>query len=98
MKLISGSGGLFSHHLAGRPQHADEHGAVTERTVWPLLIGYLDARRILVGWCELRQDYRSFRLDRIRAADFLDDAIPGRPAQMRAEWLKRVRAEATSRN
>ncbi|MEZ0243968.1 MAG: helix-turn-helix transcriptional regulator [Sphingomonas sp.] len=81
-----------------RLSYADQEGAVTERIVWPLLIGYLDARRILVGWCELRQDYRSFRLDRIRAADFLDDAIPGRPAHMRAEWLKRVRGEATSRN
>ncbi len=81
-----------------RIDYADESGAVTDRTVWPLLIGYLDARRILVGWCELRQDYRSFRLDRIRAADFLDDAIPGRPAQMRAEWLRRVRRDATSRS
>jgi predicted DNA-binding transcriptional regulator YafY len=79
-----------------RIDYADEHGAVTERTVWPLLIGYLDARRILVGWCELRQDYRSFRLDRIRAAEFLDESVPGRPAQMRAEWLKRIRTTSRS--
>jgi predicted DNA-binding transcriptional regulator YafY len=76
--------------------YADEHGAVTDRTVWPLMIGYLDARRILIGWCELRGDYRSFRLDRIRDAEFLDDPIPGRPAQMRAEWLRRVRREANA--
>jgi predicted DNA-binding transcriptional regulator YafY len=79
-----------------RIDYADEHGAVTERTVWPLMIGYLDARRILIGWCELRGDYRSFRLDRIRDAAFLDDPIPGRPAQMRAEWLRRVRHEAAA--
>ncbi|NML07521.1 YafY family protein [Sphingomonas sp. G-3-2-10] len=76
--------------------YADESSAVTERTVWPLMIGYLDARRILIGWCELRGDYRSFRLDRIREAEFLDDPIPGRPAQMRAEWLRRVRREASA--
>lgn len=81
-----------------RIDYADEHGAATERTVWPLMIGYLDARRILIGWCELRGDYRSFRLDRIRDAAFLDDLIPGRPAQLRAEWLRRVRHEAAARS
>ncbi len=70
--------------------YADEQGRLTERTVWPLLIGYLDARRILVAWCELRADFRTFRLDRIRSATFLDAPIPGRPALLRARWLKEV--------
>lgn len=59
----------------------------TERVIWPILIGYFEAVRMLVGWCELRQDFRSFRIDRIRSATFLDERFPGRAAQLRAQWL-----------
>jgi predicted DNA-binding transcriptional regulator YafY len=59
----------------------------TERVVWPIVIGYMDAARTLIGWCELRQDFRSFRVDRIVRADFLDERFPARPAALRAKWM-----------
>jgi predicted DNA-binding transcriptional regulator YafY len=68
--------------------YQDESERLTERTLWPLLIGYRDATRLLVAWCELRGDFRTFRLDRIQHATFLDAAIPGRPALLRAQWMK----------
>lgn len=64
-----------------------ENGAVGERTVWPAMVAYLDAARILVAWCELRQDFRSFRLDRIVTATPLDVRYPSRPAILRARYL-----------
>jgi predicted DNA-binding transcriptional regulator YafY len=70
--------------------YGDETGRLTQRIVWPLLIGYQDATRLLIAWCELRQDFRTFRLDRIRQATFLQDPIPGRPATLRAQWLKKM--------
>jgi len=70
--------------------YRDGEGRRSERRVWPLMIGYQDARRILVGWCELRGDFRSFRLDRIEEAEFLDERIPRSPAALRREWLKSV--------
>ncbi|UIJ46569.1 YafY family transcriptional regulator [Sphingomonas cannabina] len=70
-----------------RLDYRDEKGAATERTVWPALIGYLDAARILVAWCELRQDFRSFRLDRMVACETLAERYPARPAALRARWL-----------
>lgn len=75
-------------HIAYR----DESDRASERTLWPLLIGYRDATRLLVAWCELRDDFRTFRLDRIQHADFLDTAIPGRPALLRMQWMKRLAA------
>ncbi|MEP9359470.1 YafY family protein [Sphingomonas sp. KR3-1] len=78
---------------AGRKLHldyADEQGRATQRTVWPLMIGYADATRVLLAWCELRGDFRTFRLDRITAAAFLDAAIPGSPAQLRTRWLSTI--------
>ncbi|WEK02427.1 MAG: YafY family protein [Candidatus Sphingomonas phytovorans] len=64
-----------------------EDGGLTERTVWPALLGYHHSARILIAWCELREDFRSFRLDRIIAAETLDARYPTRPAQLRARWL-----------
>ena len=41
--------------------YRDEHGRDSERTIWPIAIGYHEAVRILAAWCELRRDFRSFR-------------------------------------
>ena len=38
---------------------------VTERAIEPLAIYSVDSKWIVVAWCHLRNDYRSFRLDRI---------------------------------
>lgn len=59
----------------------------THRVVWPVAVAYLEAARILAGWCELRGDFRHFRVDRIVDAEFLDDRYPARPAALRAKWL-----------
>jgi predicted DNA-binding transcriptional regulator YafY len=39
----------------------------TKRIVWPLQLGFMDRARVLVAWCELREDFRFFRTDRIQA-------------------------------
>jgi predicted DNA-binding transcriptional regulator YafY len=43
----------------------DGRGNVTERTIWPFGLGYFDGVLIAMAWCELRQDLRHFRADRI---------------------------------
>src|SRR5262245_3595483 len=42
--------------------------AVTERTIRPLGLYFWGGTWTVGGWCELRADYRNFRLDRIRQA------------------------------
>jgi predicted DNA-binding transcriptional regulator YafY len=59
----------------------------TARVIWPIVVGYHEAVRLLIGWCELRKDFRSFRIDRIIAATFMDERYPARPSQLRAKWL-----------
>lgn len=51
------------HRLALAYQDADEQ--VTERTVRPLGLWFWGKVWTLVAWCELRDDFRMFRLDRI---------------------------------
>jgi len=80
-----------------RLRYSDERGNQTERVIWPVAIGYRDAVRILVGWCELRSDFRVFRSDRVREADFLEEIYPERRAILRARWRKAREAEQAAR-
>jgi predicted DNA-binding transcriptional regulator YafY len=68
--------------------YRDEQERMTERVIWPFAVGYHEAARLLVAWCELRQAFRSFRTDRVGAARFLDDRFPERPATLRARWRR----------
>ena len=52
--------------------YADEAGARTERVVRPLGLWFWGKVWTLVGWCELRDDFRMFRVDRI--ADMTEGA------------------------
>lgn len=82
---------LRTHIHAGkklRLHYRDEQGRTSERTIWPIAIGYLETVRHLVAWCELRRDFRSFRIDRVTEAIFLDEKYPERRAALRAKWMK----------
>lgn len=67
--------------------YRDRNGEVSERIVWPVAIAYLDAARVLVAWCELREGFRDFRADRIVEAQFLDERFPSRPVDLRRKWM-----------
>ncbi|MBP0656706.1 WYL domain-containing protein, partial [Mycobacterium tuberculosis] len=54
--------------------------------VWPFALGFLDKVRMLVAWCELRQDFRHFRTDRIIAATVTDDRYPRRRQVLLKDW------------
>jgi predicted DNA-binding transcriptional regulator YafY len=71
-----------------RIDYRDELGERTDRVVWPIIIGFLDDTRMLAAWCELRQDFRHFRTDRIVAAEFLDDHHGSRPGTLRQRWKR----------
>ncbi len=64
-------------------------GTATERTIWPFAIGFFDRVRVVIGWCELRTDYRHFRLDRIDRMELLAERYPRRRAAMLKEWRER---------
>jgi predicted DNA-binding transcriptional regulator YafY len=68
--------------------YRDEQDRLSERTIWPFAVGYHETVRLLIAWCELRGDFRSFRTDRVTAAEFLEERYPERPAILRARWRK----------
>ncbi len=68
--------------------YRDEQGAVTRRIIWPVTVAYLDTVRLIGAWCELRQAFRSFRTDRVVAADFTSERYSRPRRQLWAEWRK----------
>ncbi len=89
--LIGGEIDLAALRLAIRAErklcigYRDLRGAASERTVWPLALGFFDNARVLVAWCELRGDFRHFRADRIASLSVSEERYPGRrPALIRA--------------
>lgn len=41
----------------------------TTRTVWPVCLSFFADAVVMVAWCTLRGDFRTFRVDRIEVAD-----------------------------
>ena len=58
----------------------------TDRKVWPLAIIYHIEVIVLAAWCELREDFRHFRADRITACSLAGDRFAGQGEGMRAQW------------
>ena len=53
--------------------YSDVKQQVTQRTIWPLGLFFWGAVWTIGSWCELRQAFRIFRLDRIRNISVLND-------------------------
>ncbi len=68
-------------------RYVDEAGRTSERTVWPFMVGYVTTAQVIVTWCELRQDFRLFRTDRLVSVEFLDQHYPEPRATLRRRWL-----------
>jgi predicted DNA-binding transcriptional regulator YafY len=66
--------------------YRDERGGTSERTIWPVIVGYFDTIRMVAAWCELRDDFRNFRTDRVTSADFLDERHGCRAGELRTRW------------
>lgn len=54
-------------------EYQSKAGEVTTRRVRPLLLSFYGAIWNLTTWCEVRRDFRTFRVDCILAARFLDE-------------------------
>jgi predicted DNA-binding transcriptional regulator YafY len=70
--------------------------ARTQRKVWPLAVSFYGSIRLLSGWCELRQDFRSFRADLIQSMTVLDDRYPNQRGRTLADFRKAMRARMTA--
>lgn len=66
--------------------YRDAKGQASRRVVWPVALGFFETSRILAGWCELRGDFRHFRLDRVESWNALSQRYPGSRADLFVRW------------
>jgi predicted DNA-binding transcriptional regulator YafY len=69
--------------------YQDAEARCTERTVRPIALVYYVDTVILAAWCELRQDFRHFRADRVQACNAADSFFSGQGEELRAAWRAR---------
>jgi predicted DNA-binding transcriptional regulator YafY len=76
--------------------YSREDGQPSVRRVHPLALYFWGGTWTLAAWCELRTDFRTFRVDRIEHVDSLDESFTPRPGQTLADYLRRVRSRLES--
>ncbi|MGZ9809760.1 helix-turn-helix transcriptional regulator [Pseudoroseicyclus sp. H15] len=64
-------------------------GRVSQRHVWPIVLGYEETRCLLIAWCEDREALRHFRVERMSGLEVLDR----RPARRRSDMMRLWDAE-----
>ncbi|UXS00518.1 helix-turn-helix transcriptional regulator [Agrobacterium tumefaciens] len=69
--------------------YRDEKGDLTERVVWPFALAFFDLVRVVLAWCETRQDFRSFRADRIEGFGTMGERYPRRRQTLLKQWRER---------
>lgn len=81
-----------SHHKL-HLVYRDLNEQTSERTVRPLACVYWGKVWTLSAWCEKRNDFRGFRVDRIDKATCLPKRFRDEPGKTLADMLRHVRGE-----
>jgi predicted DNA-binding transcriptional regulator YafY len=66
--------------------YTDEAGKQTQRPVWPVTLAYYEDKHIIGAWCTLRQDFRNFRIDRVRDWRLGEEPFGRRRVILLKEW------------
>ncbi|HVV68555.1 MAG TPA: YafY family protein [Gammaproteobacteria bacterium] len=80
--------------------YKDAQGDMTTRIIWPFALGYFDHVRILIAWCELRNDFRHFRADRIGKFTAKQERYPRKRQVLLKAWRQEMMTShrATDKN
>ncbi len=70
-----------------RITYADARGRESERTVWPVAMAYYVDVTVLGAWCEMRNDFRHFRVERIIASAISDERFPTDGGKLMERWF-----------
>lgn len=90
--IAAGDADLVAIRQAIRSEHKlqidyqDGQQGQSQRTIWPFALAFFDHVRVLVAWCELRQDFRHFRTDRISHLEVCKERYPRRRQVLLKQW------------
>ncbi len=71
-------------------QYQDEKGKSSLRTVNPLGLFYWGGRWTVLSWCNLREDFRNFRIDRIKGLKVTSDKFHSQNGQTLEDFFKLI--------
>jgi len=66
--------------------YTDPSGQRTDRTVCPLALAFFNEVQVLAAWCELRDSFRHFRVDRIASLSPSEERFRGRRRTLLKAW------------
>jgi predicted DNA-binding transcriptional regulator YafY len=73
--------------------YRDVNEAESERSVRPLGLSFFGSTWMLTAWCELRSDFRNFRLDRVESLRLLEEHFVEEPGKTWEDYVKHMEAE-----
>jgi predicted DNA-binding transcriptional regulator YafY len=71
-------------------KYVREDGEPSVRQVWPLALVFWSGVWTLTSWCELRNDFRDFRLDRMDEVAILERTFSPKKGQRLEDHLRKV--------
>jgi len=96
LAVMSSIRGALEDQRVMRIEYGDGSETVTERCVRPLALSFWGRSWTLTAWCELRADFRTFRIDRIRAAEVLARKFDEEPGRSLEDFFARMQEERAS--
>jgi predicted DNA-binding transcriptional regulator YafY len=89
---------LLRHAIRSRQfatiQYENEDKKQTERRIRPLALHFWGERWTLAAWCELRKDFRAFRLDRMSKLNVSENIFAHEAGKTLADYLRMVETDA----
>lgn len=74
--------------------YTDEKNQRSERTIRPLAVYFWGKVWTCVGWCEAREDFRHFRLDRMADWQVLMQVFSDEPGKTLADFERQIQQES----
>ena len=79
-----------------RLDYRDVKGSASEREVWPLALYFWGGSWTIAAWCETRNDFRNFRVDRVAELKALERRYPDQDGRRLADFLRAVQSRGDS--
>ena len=76
--------------------YGDAEAKVTERRLRPMALLFWGQVWTLVAWCELRTDFRSFRADRFKTLNILEETFTPEKGQRYEDFIAKVKQQMSA--
>ena len=83
----------IAEHCFADLDYKDAGGQSTQRRVRPLGLYFWGDAWTLGAWCELRQNFRNFRLDRIGTVNVADARYPDEPGKRLEDYMRKMQED-----